>query len=126
MGAHKEGYEPSEAELSFIRKSYDDCTAFISVCGGFQAPMQAGLYQGKSVTAPRPWLENLRQQAPDTEWVEKRWHKDGKLWTSGTLLNGLDLIRGLGEEVYGEHSLATRMLDMGCFPKRPIDYSDVD
>ena len=80
----------------------------------------------------------LRQMSgPGTDWVEKRWVRDGKLWTSGALLNGMDLMRGFGEEVWGgkeekeekeekgHGSLVGFMLDMGCFPVRDVDYRDV-
>jgi len=127
MGAHVvlDGYMPSEAELDFIRKSYDDCSAFITICGGFLAPFQAGLFKGKTVTAPRFMLDQLRQTAPDTTFVEERWHRDGKLWTSGALLNGLDLMRAFGTEYWGgEGSLAQFGLDSGHYPIRDVGYAD--
>ena len=127
MGAHLalDGYSPSEAELNFIRKSYDDCSAFITVCGGMLAPFQAGLFKGKTVTAPRFLLDQARQMGPDTTWVEERWHRDGKLWTSGALLNGLDLMRAFGTEYWGgAGSLMEFTLDSGHYPTRDLKYAD--
>jgi len=127
MGAHivLEGYVPSQAELDFIRKSYDDCSAFITICGGFLAPFQAGLFKGKTVTAPRFLLDQMRQSAPETTWVEERWHRDGKLWTSGALVNGLDLMRAFGTEYWGgEDTFAAFALDSGHYPQRDVGYAD--
>ena len=127
MGAHVhlEGYTPSEAELAFMRKSYDDCSAFITICGGFLAPFQAGLFKGKTVAGPRFMLDQLRQSAPETTWVEERWHRDGKLWTSGALLNGLDLIRAFGTEYWGgEGTLLQFALETGHYPQRDLGYAD--
>jgi transcriptional regulator GlxA family with amidase domain len=127
MGAHVqlEDYTPSKAELDFIRKSYDGCSAFITVCGGFLAPFQAGLFKDKTVTAPQFLLEQLRQTAPEVNWVEKRWHRDGKLWTSGALLNGLDLMGAFGTEYWGgEGTLLQFALDSGHYPQRDVGYAD--
>jgi transcriptional regulator GlxA family with amidase domain len=125
MGAHNFRYTPNEAELNFIRKSYEHCSAFLTVCGGFQAPLMAGVFQGKTATAPREMLEHLRSTTTDIEWVSKRWQRDGKLWTSGILLNGLSLMRAFAEIIWGgEGSLAERVLEFGDWPKRDVNYAD--
>lgn len=118
-------YIPNETELSFVRKSYDDCAAFISICGGMQIPLKAGLLKGKTATAPRFILGMLKENVADVNWVDERWHRDGKMWTSGALLNGLDLMRAFATETWGgEGKLADMMLDVGSFPRRKVDYSD--
>ena len=85
----------------------------------------AGVYQGKTATAPREMLEQLRSTTTGIEWVEERWHRDGKLWTSGILLNGLSLMRAFAEIIWGgEGTLAERMLLLGDWPKRDVNYAD--
>jgi transcriptional regulator GlxA family with amidase domain len=130
VGAHNAQYTPNEAEIAFIRKAYEDCAAFISICGGVQVPLQAGLLDGKKATGPRPMLPVLRQQAPTTEWFEKRWVRDGKLWTSGALLNGLDLMHEFTHENWGrreskEESLLGFISKICAVPNRDVDYKDV-
>ncbi|KAI9162749.1 Isonitrile hydratase [Paramyrothecium foliicola] len=126
MGACEVHYKPTEADIAFIRKSYEDCSAFITICGGFMVPMQAGLFEGKTVTGPRPMLDTLRQTAPGSKWLEKRWVRDGKLWSSGTLLNGLDLMYAFTTHYWGgEGSLIERLSQFGAWPNRDIDYKDV-
>ncbi|PHH91657.1 hypothetical protein CDD83_10810 [Cordyceps sp. RAO-2017] len=121
------GHEATEAELAFIRKSYEACSAFISVCGGVAAPLQAGILEGRTATAPRFMLDQMRRQAPGTDWVERRWVRDGKLWTSGTLLNGLDLMSAFIQATWpsGEGTLISRMLRMSAWPDRDPEYKDV-
>lgn len=119
-------YQPNAAELDFVRNAYAESFAFITICGGFQAAFQAGVFKGKTATAPRPMVPMLRQMAPDTQWVEKRWHRDGKLWTSGALLNGLDLMRNFVTDTWGgEGTLAEYIIDIGHWPVRDLAYGDV-
>lgn len=48
------------------------------------APLEAGVLTG-CATAPREMLPLLRQTAPHVDWQEKRWHQEGKVWTSGAV-----------------------------------------
>lgn len=117
----------TEAELAFVRKSYHECSAFITVCGGIEAPLRAGILEGKTATAPRFMLEELRLKAAGTQWVERRWARDGKLWTSGTLLNGLDLMSAFIRATWpsGEGSLVDLTMKMCAWPNRDPEYKDV-
>ncbi|KJZ76282.1 hypothetical protein HIM_04364 [Hirsutella minnesotensis 3608] len=121
------GQEATEAELAFIRKSYKECSAFITVCGGIMAPIQAGIIEGKTATAPRFILDELRKQAAGTKWLERRWVRDGKLWTSGALLNGMDLMTAFIQTTWpsGEGSLVDYMMKLGAWPNRDPEYKDV-
>ncbi|KAF8848690.1 class I glutamine amidotransferase-like protein [Acephala macrosclerotiorum] len=126
MGAHDNKYHLNEAEKAFIRKAYEESAAFITICGGFLSALESGLLEGKTATGPRPMLDGLRQTAPGVNWVEKRWVRDGKLWTSGALLNGLDLTRAFVTEYWGgEGTLVEFVLALGAYPDRDIDYKDV-
>ncbi|KAI7919915.1 tRNA (cytosine-5-)-methyltransferase NCL1 [Pyricularia oryzae] len=129
MGAHLAGYVPTATELAFVRRTYETCSAFIAICGGVQVPLMAGLLDGKKATGPRFLLDMFRQQAPATEWLEKRWVRDGKMWTSGALLNGLDLMHAFAHEHWGnvsgdEESLVGFSCKITAWPNRDIDYKD--
>ncbi|RYP50165.1 hypothetical protein DL768_004282 [Monosporascus sp. mg162] len=125
IGAQPNLDKHSEADLAFIRKSFADCSAFITICGGVMAPMQAGILQGKSATGPRIMLPMLRRTNPGVDWQEKRWVRDGKLWTSGTLLNGLDLMNAFCQENWGgEGTLWGFLSKLGSWPARDVDYKD--
>jgi transcriptional regulator GlxA family with amidase domain len=65
-------------------------------------------------------LQQLQKEDPRTTWVEKRYVRDGKLWTSGALLNGLDLMRDFAIEYWPE--LANVVIPLGGWPERSVDY----
>ncbi|PWY83872.1 hypothetical protein BO94DRAFT_557697 [Aspergillus sclerotioniger CBS 115572] len=113
IGAGQTGYQATETEKAFLRKCYSECSAFLSVCGASDALLATGILEGKTATGPRSFLPLFRQIAPGTNWVEKRWVRDEKIWTTGTLLNGLDMIAAFGTEMWGgEGSLVEHMLTL--------------
>jgi hypothetical protein len=69
-------------------------------------------------------VEELRKQDPRTTWVEKRFVRDGKVWTSGALLNGQDMMRAFMMENWPELS------EIGCraggWPVRDVEYAGRD
>jgi transcriptional regulator GlxA family with amidase domain len=126
-GATNIGYVHTEAELAFTRKAYAEATACLTICGGMDLPLKAGVLDGKTCTAPRFLLDTFRKDAPSVNWVEKRWIRDGKIWTSGALLNGTDMMAAFVTEFWGKEddSLGSIMTKMGGWPARDIDYKDV-
>jgi transcriptional regulator GlxA family with amidase domain len=121
------GYNPTEAELEFVRKSYDHCVAFLNICGGIIPAQMAGVLKGRTCTAPRGMLASLRKQSPETKWVEKRYVQDRKIWTSCALLNGLDMMRAFVTHTWGNEGpggIAQFLLQLGHFPIRDNDYKD--
>ncbi|TQN67152.1 Isonitrile hydratase [Colletotrichum shisoi] len=124
MGASV-GHKTSDAEIAFIRKVYDQCSAFLTVCGGVMPPLEAGILAGKTATGPRLVIGALRERAPAVNWVETRWAHDGKLWTSSSLLNGTDMMRAFVEATWGGKSgMFEALLDIGGFPARDVDFKD--
>ncbi|KAI3546438.1 hypothetical protein CABS02_08980 [Colletotrichum abscissum] len=101
MGAHDLKYKTSEAELAFIRKVYEQCSAFLTICGGMFPLLEAGLLAGKTATCPRMIVSAMKKSIPVVDWVETRWAHDGKLWTSSSLLNGTDMMRAFSEATWG-------------------------
>ncbi|KAF4454202.1 hypothetical protein F53441_3202 [Fusarium austroafricanum] len=125
MGANGGHYQPDAEEIAFMRKAYDECSAFLCICGGVLAPLQAGILNGKTATGPLAVLDTVRQQAPDVNWVTKRWVRDGKLWTSGALLNGTDMMTNFMKHYWGgEGSLVEFLASFGGWPDRDIDYKE--
>jgi hypothetical protein len=126
MGAHEITYTLTRGEIDFIKKTEESCVAFMFICGGFMSGLQAGLLKGKTATGPRIMLEQLRKDHPEVQWVAKRWANDGKIWTSGALLNGTDMTRAFALQTWGgEGSLAEFGMQLGGYPDRDVDYADV-
>lgn len=129
VGASTVGYHCTAAELDFLRKSYDGSSATLLICGGFEPALRAGLLEGRTCTAPRLMLDELRKAAPGVKWVEQRWCQDGKLWTSGAAMNGLDVMREFMLQNWGVAngpSLAKFMLQLGGTPLRENHYKKED
>ncbi|KAF9875160.1 hypothetical protein CkaCkLH20_07426 [Colletotrichum karsti] len=125
MGAHDETYKTSPAELAFIRKTFENCSAFLTICGGMMPLLEAGLLAGKTATCPRSLIDLMKKNVPMVNWVDRRWAHDGKLWTSSTLLNGTDLIRAFATETWGGRSgMVEALLDSGHYPDRDADFKD--
>lgn len=127
MGANSARYTPNEAELAFVRKAYDECSAFLIICGGVLIPLQAGILNGKTATGPIVLIDTVRKQAPEVNWVTKRWVRDGKLWTSGALLNGTDMMTNFMKHYWGgEGGFVDFLTKLGAWPDRDVDYKDAD
>jgi transcriptional regulator GlxA family with amidase domain len=125
LGAHNPVMHTlTEAELAYLRKSYEQCSAFITVCAGMLQAQEAGILAGKTATAPKFLIDQLKKEDPRTKWVEKRYVKDGKLWTSGALFNGVDLMRAFILDTWGKErkEMVELCLELGSVPVRSVDY----
>ncbi|KAI9873326.1 MAG: hypothetical protein M1830_000541 [Pleopsidium flavum] len=91
-------YTPSPAITHFLTTQLPHLTAFMTVCTGVMPALASGILDGKTVTAPRGLIPMLREKYPGSEFVEKRWVRDGKVWTSGGVTNGLDMMAGFLRE----------------------------
>lgn len=71
-------------------------------------------------------IDLLRKASPATNWVQKRWARDGKIWTSGTLLNGTDMVLAFAKEHWetDENSLITMATRTSGWPHRDVDFKD--
>lgn len=75
---------PDDDVLTFLRAHKDaDQTDFLVICTGSFLAGYAGLLDEKTVTGPRGILDRLRKKFPKAKFVEKRWERDERLWTSG-------------------------------------------
>ncbi|KAH9230781.1 hypothetical protein K456DRAFT_1871465 [Colletotrichum gloeosporioides 23] len=125
MGAHDFKYKTSPTEIEFIRKTFENCSAFLTICGGMVPLLEAGILAGKTSTCPRSIFELMKKTVPVVNWVDKRWAQDGKLWTASTLLNGTDLIRAFATETWGGRTgMIEAFLDAGHYPERDVDFKD--
>jgi transcriptional regulator GlxA family with amidase domain len=74
-------------------------------------------------------VEGLKKSNPEVNWTTKRWERDGKLWTSGALLNGTDLMAAFVTEYWGKGdagNYAEFGLRLGAWPRRERGYGDVE
>lgn len=127
MGGPAPSYRPSPAMIDFLRRQHAHVSAFLTICTGYVAPLHAGLLQNLRATAPRDLLPLARKEFPDVQWEERRWVRDGKVWTAGAVMNGIEMmceflkdrfgdIKGPGGE--GGEGLVDVMLGMADVPRR--------
>lgn len=97
----------------------------MTVCTGFLAPLHAGLLDNVRATAPRGFLENLKKEHKEVKWEEKRWVRDGKIWSSGAIMNGFEMMGEFIRERWGgaaEGQLVGFALGMADVPVRGVEY----
>ena len=82
----------SQAESDFIRARADEVEFLASVCTGAFSLADAGVLDGKTATATAVFLPDLEKKYPEVNWTKKRWVNDGKVWTSGLITNGMDMM----------------------------------
>lgn len=85
-------YKPSPAVLAFLREKYEEVSILFTICSGAIPVANAGVLSGKSATCPRALIPMMSAHYPDVKWEEKRWVHDGKIWSSGGVTNGLDMM----------------------------------
>jgi len=95
--------------LAFVRREATRCREVLSVCTGSFILQAAGLLSGKRATTHWASLDRLRAFA-DVSVDEKRFVRDGHIWTAAGVSAGIDLALALvadqaGEEVAGKVQL---------------------
>lgn len=99
----------------------------MTVCTGVIPVLRSGVLGQKTVTAPRLLIPGLEKEFPDVEFVEKRWWRDGKVWTSGGVTNGLDMMAAFCREGFGEGEggvVVETVLGMADVGERGQEYGD--
>ena len=96
----------------------------MTVCTGIFPALHTGILSGKAATGPKELLPIFRQQHSDVKWERKRWVRDGKIWTSGTITNGLDSMAAFMRERFAERAgLVEMVLGMADVGDRGRDYA---
>ena len=122
VGGPEVSYRPSTAVQQFLHAQLPHLRAFFSVCTAIFSTVQMGLVKDKEATAPRGLLPMLKQLSPDTTWVEQRWCRDGKIWTSGGITNGHDMMAAYMREAF-DRQLVELVLSMADVGERGQDYA---
>ncbi|KAL8836776.1 MAG: hypothetical protein Q9176_006099 [Flavoplaca citrina] len=123
IGGPAPTYRPSEAIQHFIQTQYQHVRHLLTICTGYIPALYSGVLDGKTVTAPRGLLPMLKEEKPDVKWVEKRWVRDGKVWSSGAVANGMDMMACFMKEEFKEQGALTEMaLGIADFARRGEAY----
>jgi len=80
----------------------------------------SGILSNKRATAPLDLLPTLREKVPSVDWIAKRWTTDydnekKKIWTSGGVTNGTDMIAAYLRENFDQQlvKIVCALADVG-------------
>ena len=107
VGRKKEMH--NQTLLQFVSVQSKSCRHIASVCTGAFILYHAGLLQQKSATTHWASLDELRV-LPDLRVEEKRYVRNGNIWTAAGVSAGIDMALAIvaaeaGEEIAGEVQL---------------------
>lgn len=91
----------NEMLVRFIAQQAKQCKAVLSVCTGSFLLHKAGLLSGKKATTHWNSLDRLRALG-DVTVVEKRFVRDGNVWSSAGVSSGIDLMLAFITDIAGE------------------------
>ncbi|KAI4258979.1 MAG: hypothetical protein LQ352_000975 [Teloschistes flavicans] len=125
IGGPTPSYRPSPSVQKFLQEQYAHVRAFMTVCTGCMPALFSGILDHKTATAPLGLLPMLKKEAPQVEWVEKRWKRDGKVWTSGAVANGMEMMAGfMREELEHKKEIVEIVLGMSDVSVRDVEYPE--
>jgi transcriptional regulator GlxA family with amidase domain len=68
----------------------------MTTCIGSMVLAAVGLLDGKRATINKQVIDIVEKRFPETEWVrDERWVVDGKFWTGGGAITGIDMMYAL-------------------------------
>jgi transcriptional regulator GlxA family with amidase domain len=103
------------ALLEFVRKQAKSCREVLSVCTGAFILQAAGLLEGKRATTHWGSLDRLRA-FKDVSVDERRFVRDGHVWTAAGVSAGIDLALALIAEEAGEEAAGKVQLYAEYYP----------
>jgi transcriptional regulator GlxA family with amidase domain len=109
----------NKALNEFVAKQAEACNVVLSVCTGSLILHSAGLLSGKKATTHYSVLDTLRNLG-DIEVVEKRFVKDGKIWTSAGVSAGIDMALELIAQEAGDKTAGNVQLYAEYYPAGKI------
>ncbi|KAI4203307.1 MAG: hypothetical protein LQ350_002004 [Teloschistes chrysophthalmus] len=125
IGGPNPSYRPSPSIQKFLQDQYAHVRAFMIVCTGCNPAVYSGILDHKTATAPLALLPMLKKEAPQVKWVEKRWVRDGKVWTSGAIANGMEMMAGfMREELAHKKEIVEIVLGMSDVGVRGVDFPE--
>ncbi|WP_100076940.1 DJ-1/PfpI family protein [Chryseobacterium camelliae] len=109
----------NEKVLDWIRKVDQTTTYTGSVCTGAWILGATGLLKGRNVTTN--WFDATEKMAQyGAHFVQERYTRDGKYWTSAGVTAGLDMSLAILKDNWGSNYAQAVMLDLEYDPAPPI------
>ncbi|KAK8235582.1 class I glutamine amidotransferase-like protein [Phyllosticta capitalensis] len=89
--------------ISFVASTFPRLDYLLTVCTGAGIAARAGVLDGRRVTTnKKSWDETTALRPEGPRWERNaRWTEDGKVWTSGGVSAGIDMLLGFVARLYG-------------------------
>ncbi|KAF2742348.1 class I glutamine amidotransferase-like protein [Sporormia fimetaria CBS 119925] len=114
------GVRPEEEVLEFVKRHVEKGVELMTVCSGVFVAGYAGVLDGRKATGTRGVMNMLEKEFPNVTWVDKRYTRDGRIWSSGGVTNGMDLAAVYLREKWPQ--VADTVLAMADVDVRPEGY----
>ncbi|KAF2871398.1 ThiJ/PfpI family protein [Massariosphaeria phaeospora] len=115
------GMKPEEEVLDFVRKHVDSGGDLLTICTGIFVAAYASVLDGRNATGSRGIEDWLERDFPKVKWQDKRYVNDGKIWTSGGITNGMDMVAVYMRQRW-PGALSDTVLTMADVVIRPQEY----
>jgi transcriptional regulator GlxA family with amidase domain len=76
-----------EVVCEFVRAHVEKGVDLLTICTGIFVAAEAGVLNGKTATGSRGIMDVLEKKYQAVKWVDRRWSRDGRVWTSGKLFS---------------------------------------
>ncbi|PVH99910.1 ThiJ/PfpI family protein [Periconia macrospinosa] len=116
------GLKPEQEVLDFVRAHVEKGVELLTICSGVYVAAYAGVLDGKRATGTRGIQDHLDKEFPKVHWQDARYVRDGKVWSSGGITNGMDMVGWYMRERWPE--LADIVLKMADVDVRPAEYGE--
>jgi len=118
-------------ERAFVRNITDspNTIATMTICTGVNILASSGALAGHNATAPYILYPLLEKKHPQVNWSWTRWVStaNGKLWTSGSIGNGLDMVAAFMRDYFWDRpELVELVLTSSAVGDRGKEYSEVE
>lgn len=87
---------------NFMLERAKEVKSFFTTCTGGIVAATAGVLDGKNATTNHQFLPIAKQLKPGVNWTTEQWVVDGKFWTAGGALAGMDMFAYWVKENYGQ------------------------
>ncbi|WP_417519573.1 DJ-1/PfpI family protein [Minwuia sp.] len=108
--------------IDWVKAKAQSAEHVLSVCTGSFILYAAGLLEGRKATTHWKGLDRMKE-FPGVTTVEKRWVRDGNVWSSAGVSAGIDLTLGFIAAIDGDDAAASVQHNAEYYPEG-IVYGD--
>jgi putative intracellular protease/amidase len=81
------GMQIPEVVCEFVRAHVEKGVDLLTICTGIFVAAEAEVLNGKTATGSRGIMDVLEKRYQAVKWVDRRWSRDGRVWTAGKLFS---------------------------------------